>query len=452
MIFRPRGSTIAAILGALVMALGLATVTTRPWTLSAQLPALVQLMVGGTVFAASRLARDARRKTILVMLSILVALYTWELVLTLDVPVLMQSVFNREHDRRSKREVTLDLRRQGDTAAVPMAHPSFLIFYPGSIPKPVRRVMENGFLPLGGIADRTTVLCNEGGKYAIYRADERGFRNPRGSWRVPPRVAVVGDSFSHGHCVDDGQDWVGVVRQSVPQVVNLGMGGNGPLFMLATLREYVRPLEPPVVIWQYFDGHDARIPGELNVPVLRRYLEEPTYSQGLAHRQAEIDAIVQQVVQRALREPNAKVWALIELEKLLKLTSLRDALTVIPPAEPTAHLPVLARILREAESTVEGWGGKMYFVYLPEMNSLKPGAAPSRHASHDQVVKVVRELGLEIIDLDPVFRSHPDPLSLFPYRKAFHYNAAGYAVVADTVLKRIAARSLNGPASVPGPQ
>jgi hypothetical protein len=435
--------TTVAIVGVEIAMLGCATVASRPWTLAAQLPALLLILVGGSVFAASRQKGAARGRTVLVTVSIIVALYAWEVVLALDLPVMLQTAFNPAHDRRPKREVVLDLRRQGDAAAVPIVQPSLLIFYPGSIPNRVRQVMGTSLLPLGGMANRTTVLCNESGKYAIYRADEHGFRNPHGAWSVPPRVAVVGDSFSHGHCVDDGDDWVGGMRKSTPQVLNLAMGGNGPLLMLATLREYLPDLEPRVVIWQYFDGHDARIPGELKVPILRRYLEEPGFSQGLVGRQSEADAIVEEIAQRALREPETRAWLLIELQKFLKLTSLRTSLTVVPPAEPAANLTMLARILREAKRTVDGWRGKMYFVYLPDMNSLKPGAA-SRYASRDQVVALARNLGLEVLDLDPVFRSHPDPFSLFPYRRPLHYNARGYAIVADRVLKSLTSHGLEG--------
>jgi hypothetical protein len=420
-----------------VAVLGTVIGATHPWTLSAQLPALVLLMVGSAVVAANCLTGDARAKTIVVMLSVLGALYAWEGCLAMDVPALVERVRYPEHDRRSKREVTLDLRRQGDTGAVPMALPSYVFLYPNAIPKRVRTVIDGGFLPLGGISDRTTVLCNESGQYAIYRADEHGFRNPPGTWRRPPRIAVVGDSFSQGHCVNDGDDWVSLMRGSVPEVLNLGMGGNGPLFVLATLREYVRSFEPPIVIWQYLEGHEMRIPVELTVPVLRRYLEEPGYSQGLVGRQAEVDAIVDQIIQRALQEPSAGTWARIELEKRLTLKSLRDALAIAPHQDPSTNLPILGRTLREAKTTVESWGGKMYFLYLPQLIGLKE-RGPLPHADHDQVVAVVKDVGLEIIDLDPVFRSHPDPLSLFPYRKAFHYNAAGYSIVADTVLKRLA--------------
>ena len=37
-------------------------------------------------------------------------------------------------------------------------------------------------LPLSGISNRVTVLCNETGKYAIYDSDQRGFHNPKTIW------------------------------------------------------------------------------------------------------------------------------------------------------------------------------------------------------------------------------------------------------------------------------
>jgi hypothetical protein len=314
-------------------------------------------------------------------------------------------------------------------------YPSALLYFPHEIPEPTREIIAKQLLPLGGLSRRTTVLCNENGKYAIYTADEHGFRNPSGAWLVPPRIAIVGDSFSHGQCVDDGSDWAGLLRRSVPQVLNLGMGGNGPLFMLAAIHEYLRALKPPVLIWQYLEGHDTRIRRELEVPILLRYLEEPEYSQGLAGRQADIDAMVQKVVDWRFEQPEPTTSGpLVELNNVLRLRSLGNALG--PLAGPSAGQPelnLLARILRDAKRTVESWGGKMYFVYLPGYGGLQ-SAGPNRYASHDQILSLVNDLKLDVVDLYPVFRSHPDPPSLFPYRRSNHYNAAGYALVADAVL------------------
>ena len=51
---------------------------------------------------------------------------------------------------------------------------------------------------------------------------------------------------------------------------------------------------------------------------------------------------------------------------------------------------------------------------------------------------MVRELGLPLIDVHPAFEAHHDPLSLFPFRGFGHYNEAGHALVAQTVLRFIA--------------
>ena len=38
-----------------------------------------------------------------------------------------------------------------------------------------------------------------------------------------------------------------------------------------------------------------------------------------------------------------------------------------------------------------------------------------------------------------VFQSHPDPLSLFPFKRNGHYNAEGYRLVAEAIGKRLKA-------------
>ena len=76
--------------------------------------------------------------------------------------------------------------------------------------------MLGDLLPLGGISRVTTVFCNETGRYMIYDADERGFNNPRGIW--PGREAdilALGDSFTHGVCVDPAKGYMALIRAAV---------------------------------------------------------------------------------------------------------------------------------------------------------------------------------------------------------------------------------------------
>ena len=50
-----------------------------------------------------------------------------------------------------------------------------------------------------------------------------------------------------------------------------------------------------------------------------------------------------------------------------------------------------------------------------------------------QVLKLINDINIPIIDIHKVFYSHPDPLSLFPFRSQNHYNSNGYALVAKTI-------------------
>ena len=70
---------------------------------------------------------------------------------------------------------------------------------------------------------------------------------------------LVGDSFTHGACVNRPNDISSVLRSlSKKSVLNLGMGGNGPLIEYATLREYLNT-KVKKVLWIYFEGNDLQI-------------------------------------------------------------------------------------------------------------------------------------------------------------------------------------------------
>jgi hypothetical protein len=57
--------------------------------------------------------------------------------------------------------------------------------------------------------------------------------------------------------------------------------------------------------------------------------------------------------------------------------------------------------------------------------------------NRDEVLTIVRDVGIPLVDLDPTFQVHGDPLSLFPFRRAGHYNEVGHRLVAEAVLKAV---------------
>lgn len=156
----------------------------------------------------------------------------------------------REFDRRSRLDVVQAMRRDG-REVFPVISPSF--FYD-------RNGLDVGgeaLMPLSSVSASTTVFCNELGKYIIFKSDEHGFNNDAPAFSAAADVVLVGDSFTQGACVERNDNIASVIsRRAKRKVVNLGVGGSGPLAHLAILAEYAAVLRPKVVVWVYFEGND----------------------------------------------------------------------------------------------------------------------------------------------------------------------------------------------------
>ena len=129
---------------------------------------------------------------------------------------------------------------------------------------------KKNILPLSGISNSKTINCNVNGYYSIYQSDRYGFNNPDSEWdKKEIEYLLVGDSFTHGACVNRPDDIASVLRTlSKKSVLNLGYGGNGPLFKYATLREYLKP-NVKNVLWGYYEGDDiGELAAELNSDIL----------------------------------------------------------------------------------------------------------------------------------------------------------------------------------------
>jgi lysophospholipase L1-like esterase len=90
---------------------------------------------------------------------------------------------------------------------------------------------------------------------------------------------------------------------------------------------------------------------------------------------------------------------------------------------------------------VLGWGGKMYFIYLPTFVKY---STDHELKNNDFIMQTATELDIPIIDIHKeVFDPHPDPLSLFASliitRLHHHYTAEGYRLVAEAIGKRLEA-------------
>ena len=348
-------------------------------------------------------------------------------------------------DTRTKFEVIMDLRKRGIDA--------YPTIYPNAFAGPLEIGGEK-IHPLGGISDVATVLCNETGKWLVYRSDEHGFHNTPGIWKsAAPRVALLGDSFVHGSCVPSDRNIAATIRQRYPATLNLGMVANGPLAQLATLREYLPELKPRVTLWFYWEGNDLVDLGrEARNPIFRKYLR-PDFRQNLRRKQ---DAIDRYFRQRYRKPPNPKNQfrfvrkTTVTAADIVLLRNVRHSLQLnrVPvghsldyryPRPPPIAYELLPEILAKAASTVRTWHGKLYFVYLVGWHVADKSAGENnpRNPDRQRVLRMVRKLGIPIIDTFGPFRAEPDPGTLL-YGFQSHYSEKGYRVVAETVLSAIA--------------
>lgn len=348
-------------------------------------------------------------------------------------------------DSRTKYQVVQDMRRQG-TRAYPAVFPAYLMQtgLDGRLRSPLA-VDGNEVLPLGGVAGAPTVLCNETGAYVTYASDEAGFNNPPGLWNadVALDAAAVGDSFVNGYCVAPDRNFVALLRRALPGTLNLGTSGAGPLVMLAGVKEFLPARRPKAVLWFFFEGND--VPGDLAIerksPLLMRYLE-PGFRQGLDERRAAVDSSLARHVDGLLEAGTARretdAGGLQTAISLIGLKNVRAALG-LPSTSEVPDYDLFRRVLAEAKRSVDSWAGSLVFVYLPTFASATGAGGPAFDDLHRNVLGIAAELGVATLDMRQVFARHPDPASLFPFRRRGHYNEAGHALVAETVLAALAA-------------
>ncbi len=360
-------------------------------------------------------------------------------------------------DRRPRMAVVRSLREQGRDA-VPRIVPAALL-EPDAEGQLRSRIRIDGeeILPLAGIAATTTVLCAEGGPYAIYESDRHGFRNPPSSFDAAPvALALVGDSFTLGECVGEGDTIADRLRETWPDVVNLGYGGDSPLLELATLVEYGAVLRPSLTLWLYFENDLSAFDIERSArsPLLMRYLE-PGFSQGLPERQPAIDAALRVLVDERVGQPDELSPVLrFEAARPDRATRLRSALVLartrrwlagrleLQPVEDRSHaLALFERVLVRAQAEVGRYGGELVVVYLPgAWNFDVSGGVPhwAGSALRQAVLERVRARGIAIVDVHAALQMHEAPLTLYAYpgHSALgspHFNAQGYAFAAELI-------------------
>lgn len=343
-------------------------------------------------------------------------------------------------DTRDKIEVIRDIEKQG-IYLTPSFYPR--IYLHDLIKNNLKDIIKFRIFPINGLSNSKTILCNENGNFVFFNSDEHGFNNPKGLFnKNKVDIALIGDSFTQGFCVEPGEDIGSRMRVNGKHVLNLGLGNNGPLIELASLIEFAKPVKPKIVLWLYFEGNDIDdLKDETQSSILLKYLNEKDFSQNLIHRQPEINIIVSNFLAKKFIKNHQKkrslsnhILGIVKLHHLRKLLRKRKYAPHSFPPPPS----ILKAILNKAKNVSNSWGGRFYFVYLPSWGRYAKDVDQNTYIHRDKVLSIIRELNIPIIDMHEIFSSQPDPLNFFPFKLRGHYTNEGYRLTAKAIIQGIA--------------
>lgn len=406
------------------------------------------LIIGATLGLSLLLPQPIKSKLGISLLTVGLTL------LTLETSLEVLDRVNTSPTQKTIPEYVQDIRDQ-NTSAYPTTNiGSYLESFPEQV------------FPLAGISDTFSVFCSTKDDLITYISDEHGFNNPKNIWGLPSiQLISIGDSFTHGECVNSDLNIGTQLRKQYTNSLNLGWAGTGPLTQYAVIREYVKPITPEVVLWFYYEGNDLTdlISEQTRFPILKQYPEDISFTQNLMENQNSIDEQLTNYVDyhmselpRIKREKSAS-----DFEEAKLLNGLTDIVTFrnlslrihrsIPLIRTNNRVPLptvtdqtistFSQLLESSENQISSWNGKLFFIYLPSYGRYAKQPLNTIHDNgtkyHSKVLAEVKNLAIPIIDISETFDSHPDPLSLWPDRMDGHYNGSGYRLVAKTVLDAI---------------
>lgn len=328
-------------------------------------------------------------------------------------------------DARSNAQVVADLRRQGLRAA------PFIAIH-----------TDPRLITLGVMPKATVVVCNEFGPWFTPKTDRYGFVNPDEIWdeAAPLDAVIVGDSFAMGQCDPMTGGFAGLLRKHGLRILNLGIGGNDPLLDLASLAEFGSTRKSHFVFWMHYAGNDlAGLNTNRKLPILLRYVNDPSFKQHLSNRMPEIESRMTSIESQGYRQRQSFLSFMLGpkgLPRSLRLYTLR---TIFGMArnDVSADMDLFERVLMRARDISAGMGSELVVINIPTTGQIVHGSLLD-----DMTADAVKKASIMFVDLKTPFRKMGDYQALYSQRDKGHFSPAGNTLVAK-ILSDIVAKAKN---------
>ena len=385
-----------------------------------------------------RFSVDIKKNIILIFSSLIITLYMIEIIIYFNFKnlVTFENNINIE-DRNKKLEKFEKFIEDG--------------IYPFDAFNKEFTFQSDKIFPLSYISNVNTFLCNETGEDIFYVSDDYGFRNNNKVWKEDVEFAFIGDSFVHGGCVEDNYTLSNILSKKVNKnVLNLGVGGAGPLIEYAIFKEYASKKKPKKVFWFFSEGTDLtkNLRGEKKIKALIRYLDDE-YVQNLISKQDIIDKLLINYVEENTKKKNIlekneisnvkkinkKINNFLENTRFLRLWSIRNLISFFLLERQID--PLFEEIILKTKERIQTWNGQLYFVYMPESrrynNQFNRYLLKNKFRNKDKILNMLVKNDIKVIDVDSdIFAKNKDPLSLFNKIKV-HYNEKAYEIIASNI-------------------
>jgi len=305
----------------------------------------------------------------------------------------------------------------------------------------INRRYSEKIYPLSLVSNNEVVNCNENGEFVVNKTDRFGFNTDNVTWdKKNIDFILVGDSFTYGFCEERKNNIDGHIKKisEFKNIINFGMGGNGPLINYATLREYY-PKDKNVknILWIFHPNDLENLNNEFSDEILKKYLNDEFFFQDLIKKDDLKNKINQDLINKKF---GMKKFPFLLLKKTRKFISNfkknKNSSGYFPYTRyyNDKNLLIFKEIMELALNIDEN--AKFYFVYLPVYEQF---FTDNYNFDHKQkILEIVKQLNIPIIDLESSFKKSKNLHSLFSIHVQFkHYSSDGYRVAAEHILSSL---------------
>tara|TARA_B100001175_G_scaffold116367_1_gene98759 strand:- start:803 stop:2146 length:1344 start_codon:yes stop_codon:yes gene_type:complete len=330
-------------------------------------------------------------------------------------------------DKRSRYEFYLDQKKINKNVVLSITPNIFL------------SESELSFLPLSGISNRETIMCNENGYYVMYNSDRYGFNNQDEMWdNEIIDFVFIGDSYTHGACVNRSDTMSGNLREiSNKSVLNLGMAGSGPLLEYAIFKEYSINLNIKnlLLIFNSSDLVDLEI--EKKNLILQKYINEKDYYQNLKTKQENIDKfLIDFMHKKTIKLENRKF-------DFIKLTKTRSLISKVFKSNKRSDInkyqdyEMFSKIIKKIKNYSISNEINFVIVYLPSHPDLIYEKKIIKKQS-SFLKNISDEMNITFIDVnEEIFKKYDNLNALLSYYVPYHINEKAYKMIAELILSKI---------------